>query len=130
VKVGSSFLNFDGKVQKRHVVDLIIADYPNGLQVLGVSNPPSQIPHWNANIPSFFHIIMAFYLTYLHDDGTFLLFYFDNLTMKKEVTGFFNNYKLKIKDEWTIINCLHLANPMNPNKNVSSNFKLSSVAFI
>ena len=103
-------------------MDLIIADYPDGLRVPGLSDPPFQIPYWNVNIPSFLHVMMAFALTYLHDDGAFLLFYPDSSTVKREVAGFFKNYKFKIKDEWTIINCLHLANPMNPSKNVSSNF--------
>lgn len=111
-------------------MDLIIAEYPDGLPVPGVSNPPSEIPHWNASIPSFLHVMMAFSLTYLHDDGAFLLFYPDSSTVKREVAGFFKNYKLKIKDEWTIINSLHLANPMNPSKFVSSNFILSFLALI
>ena len=121
---------FDGKMQKRPAVDLIIAEYPDGLPIPGVSNPPSQIPHWNASIPNFLQVMMAFSLTYLHDDGAFLLFYLDSSMVKREVAGFFKNYKLKIKDEWTIINCLHLANPMNPFKNVSSNFNLLFLALI
>lgn len=110
-------------------MDLIIADYPDGLRVPGVSDPPSQIPPWNANIPSFLNILMAFALTYLHDDGAFLLFYPDNSAVKREVAGFFKNYKFKIKDEWTVINCLHLANPMNPSKNVSNNYGISFELF-
>jgi hypothetical protein len=107
---------FYGQLQKKHVVDFIIADYPNDLRVPCVSNPPSQIPPWKANIARFLNILMAFAHTYLHDDGAFILFYHD-----KEVAGFFKNNKSKIKDEWTVIDCLHLANPMNPSKNVSSN---------
>jgi len=90
---------------------------------------PSQIPHWNASILSFLHVMMVFFLTYLHDDGAFLLFYPDNSMVKREVTGFFKNYKLKIKNHWTIINCLHLAKPMNPSKNISSNFNLLFFGF-
>ena len=106
-------------------MNLIIAEYPDGLPIPGVSNLSSQIPLWNASIPNFLHVMMAFSLTYLHDDGAFLLFIPDSSTMKRKVDGFFKNYKLKMKDEWTIINCLHLAHPMNPSKFVSSNFNLS-----
>jgi hypothetical protein len=106
-------------------VDLIIADYPDGLRVPGVSDPPSQILPWNANIPSFLNILMAFALTNLHDDRSFLLFYPDNSTVKREMAGFFKNDKFKIKDEWTVNNCLHLENPMNPSKNVSNNYGIS-----
>ncbi len=108
-------------MQKKPAVDLIIAEYPDGLPVPGISNPMSQIPQWNASIPSFLQVMMAFSLTYLHDNGAFLLFYPDSSTVKREVAGFFKNYKFKIKDEWTILNCLHLANPVNPSKNVSNN---------
>ena len=86
-------------MQNRRVVDFIITEYPNGLHVLGVSNPPSQISPLNANIPSFLHIMMAFALTYLYDDGALFLFYPDSSSMKREVARFFMNYKLKIKDK-------------------------------
>ena len=119
------FICFLWPIGKKHVVDLIIVDYLDGLGVLGVWDPPSQIPCWNANIPSFLHILMMFALTYLHDDETFIIFYLDSFAVKREVAGFFKNYKLKIKDEWTIINCLHLANPMNPSKNINNNYGLS-----
>jgi hypothetical protein len=49
----------------------------------------------------------------------FLLFYPDGSNLRRDIFGFFKNYNFKIKDEWTIINCLHLANLVNPNKNVS-----------
>ena len=116
---------FYGQLQKKLVVDLIIMDYPDCIQIPGVSDPPSQIPPWNANILSFLNIFMAFALTYLHDDGTFLLFYPDSSAVRREVAGFFKNYKFKIKDEWTIIHYLHLANPINSSKNVSSNYGIS-----
>ena len=121
---------FYGQLEKKHVVDLIIVDYLDGLGVLGVWDPPSQIPCWNANIPSFLHILMMFALTYLHDDETFIIFYLDSFAVKREVAGFFKNYKLKIKDEWTIINCLHLANPMNPSKNINNNMAFHLDCFI
>jgi 5-methylcytosine-specific restriction endonuclease McrBC regulatory subunit McrC len=53
--------------------------------------------------------MMAFAHMYLHDDGAFLLIYPDSSSMKAKVAEFLKNYKLKIKDKWTIINCLYLA---------------------
>jgi hypothetical protein len=38
--------------------------------------------------------------------------------VRKEISSFFKNYKMKVLDEWTIINYLHLANPLVPAKNV------------
>jgi hypothetical protein len=82
-------------LEKQHVVDLIIADYPNGLRVLDVWDPPSQIPYWNANILSFLNILMAFALTYLHDNGEIILFYLNNSMMKREVVEFFETTSLR-----------------------------------
>jgi hypothetical protein len=102
------------------VVDLIIVEYPDGLRVLGVSDPPTQIPHWNKEIPNFLTFIISFAVAYLHDDGAFLIFYPDGSSVRRDISGYFKNYNFKIKDEWAIINCLHLANLVNPNKNVST----------
>ena len=102
---------------------MLIAEYPDGLRVPGVSDPPSQIPHWNEYVDNFLKVTMGFAYAYLHDDGSFLLFYPDSPIVRKEVTSYFKNYKMKLVDEWTIINYLHLANPLHPTKNVSfSNF--------
>ena len=56
---------------------------------------------------------------YVHDDGAFSLFYPDGSNVRRDISGFFKNYNFKIKDEWAIINCLHLVNLVNSNKNVS-----------
>jgi hypothetical protein len=58
-------------------------------------------------------------LVHDNDDGAFLLFYLDGSNVGKEIFGYFKIYNFKIKDEWTIINCLHIANLVNPNKNIS-----------
>jgi hypothetical protein len=105
-------------VQKRAVVDLVIAEFPDGLPVPGLSNPPSQVPTWNAFHPKFLQIMMSFTVQYLHDDGAFILFYPDSIAMKNEICGYFKNYNFKVQEEWTVINSLHLANPLNQAKNV------------
>ena len=73
---------------------------------------------------------MIFFLTYLHDDRTIILFHTNNSTVKSEVIWFIKNYKFKIKDEWTFINYLHLPNPLNLSENINSNYGLSSDCFI
>lgn len=120
--------HFDGKPHDgRAAVDLLIADYPDGLRVPGVSDPPTQIPPWNENTDSFLKVAMGFAYTYLHDDGAFLLFYPDSPLVRREVASYFKNYRMQVLDEWTIINYLHLANPINPSKNVSSPSTCTSV---
>ena len=119
-QVGASRqLFFDGKAVEKPGVDLVIAEYPDGLRVPGVSDPPSQVPNWNESLEGFLKVTMGFAYAYLHDDGAFLLFYPDSPIVKKEVMSYFKNYKMKVVDEWTIINYLHLANPLHPSKNVS-----------
>jgi hypothetical protein len=97
---------------------LVIAEYPDGLLIPGLSNPPSQVPTWNAFHPKFLQIMMSFTVQYLHDNGAFFLFYLDSIAMKKEISGYFKNYNFKVLEEWTVINSLHLANLLNQAKNV------------
>ena len=46
-------------------------------------------------------------------------FFHGGSTMRKEISGYFKNYNFKFKDEWTLINDMHLANPTNQDKHVS-----------
>ena len=64
-------------------------------------------------------MMMSFANVYLRDDGAFLIFYHRRSNVKKDIAGYFKNYNMKFKDEWTIINDLHLANPTNQDKHVS-----------
>ena len=97
----------------------MIAEIPDGLRVPRVSVPPSQVPHWNELDPAFLQTMMSFANAYIHDDGAFLLFFHGGSTMRKEISGYFKNYNFKFKDEWTLINDMHLANPTNQEKHVS-----------
>jgi hypothetical protein len=86
-------------VQKRAAIDLVIAEYPDGLPVPGLSNPSSQVPSWNAFHPNFLKVMMSFTVQYLHDDGAFLLFYPDSAAVKKEISSYFKNYHFKVQEE-------------------------------
>ena len=105
-------------VQKQATVDLVIVEYPDGLPIPSLSNPPSQVPSWNVFHPNDLKVMMSFTIQYLHNDDAFLLFYLDSTVVKKEIFGYFKNSHFKVQEEWTIINCLHLANPLNQAKNV------------
>jgi hypothetical protein len=54
--------------------------------------------------------MISFAAAYLHDNSAFLLFYLDGSSVRRVISGYFKNYNFKIKDEWTIINYLHLTN--------------------
>jgi hypothetical protein len=80
-------------------VDLIIAEYPNGLPVPGVFEFPSQVPSWNKQVQNFIKFTIGFCQGYLHDDGALLLFYPDSVQIKKEVLSFLYNNNLEVKEE-------------------------------
>jgi hypothetical protein len=111
---------FSGKLVQKPAVDLIIADYPDGLPVTGVSEFSGQVPHWNKQVQNFVKFTIGFCQGYLHDDGALLLFYPDSVQIKKEVLSFLYNNNLEVKEEWTIVNCLHLAHPVHTSKRVSN----------
>ncbi len=113
-------------------VDLVIAEYPDGLPVPGVSEFPGQVPTWNKQVQNFIKFTVGFCQGYLHDDGALLLFYPDSVQIKKEVLSFLYNNNLEVKEEWTIVNSLHLTHPMHNSKRVSncSHFTFLKFKFI
>jgi hypothetical protein len=119
-------------VLQKAAVDLIIAEYPDGLPVPGVSGFPGQVPDWNKQVQNFIKFTIGFSQCYLHDDGALLLFIPDSVQIKKEVLSFLYNNNLEVKEEWTIVNSLHLTHPMHTSKwvNNSSHFPLFKFSFL
>jgi hypothetical protein len=113
---------------QKGAVDLVIAEYPDGLPVPGISEFLGQVPIWNKQVQNFIKFTIGFCQGYLHDDGALLLFYPDSMHIKKEVLSFLYNNNLEVKEEWTIVNALHLTHPLHNSKRVrnSSNFFLYS----
>jgi hypothetical protein len=105
---------------QKPAVDLIIAEYPDGLPIPGVSEFPCQVPSWNKQVQNFVKFIIGFSQGYLHDDGALLLFFPDSVQINKEVLSFLHNNNLEVKEEWTIVNSLHLTHPMHNSKRVSN----------
>ena len=60
----------------------------------------------------------------MHDDGALLIFYPENSQIRREIESYLKNNDLKVKDEWTIINSMHLTHPTNPSKYVSKSPEL------
>ena len=121
-KVGASReFFFSGKVELKPSVDLVIADYPDGLPVPGVSEFPRQVPNWNKHVENFIKFTIGFCQGYLHDDGALLIFYPDSVQIKKEILSYLYNNNFQVKEEWTIVNSnLHLTHPMHNSKRVSN----------
>ena len=136
-KVGASQeFFFSGKVLSKVAVDLIIAEYTDGLPVPEVSEIPGQVPNWNKHVQNFVKFTIGFNQGYLHDNEAFLLFYPDSMQIKKEVLSFLYNNNLVVKEECTIIISLHLTHPIHNSKRASNlhNFNLciisSSLSFL
>jgi hypothetical protein len=110
-------------------VDLIIAEYPDGLPIPGVSEFPGQVPLWNKQVQNFVKFTIGFCQGYLHNDGALFLFYPDSVQIK-EVLSFLYNNNMEVKEEWTIVNSLHLTHPNHNSKRVSkfSHFSLFKLA--
>jgi hypothetical protein len=68
---------------QKAAVDLIIAEYPDGLPVPGVVEFTGQVPHWNKQVENFIKFTIGFSQGYLHDDGALLLFYPYSVKIKK-----------------------------------------------
>ena len=107
-------------MQLKPAVDLVIAEYPDGLPVPGVSEFPGQVPNWNKQVQNFVKFTIGFCQGYLHDDGALLLFYLDSVQIKKEILSFLYNNNLEVKKEWTVVNSLHLTHPLQSSKWVSN----------
>ena len=100
-------------------MDLINAEYPDGLPVPGVSEFLGQVLNWNKQVQNFIKFTIGFCQGYRHDDGALLLFYHVNVQVKKEVLSYLYNNNLVVKEEWTIVNSLHLTHPVHTSKRVS-----------
>lgn len=100
-------------------VDLVIVDFPDGLHVPGISLAANEVPPWNETVQDFIRYTVGFCGGYLHDDGALLIFYPDSVNVGKEISKYFKKNRLTLKREWTIINSLHLAHPLDPSEYVS-----------
>jgi hypothetical protein len=100
-------------------VDRIIAEYPDGMHVPGVSEFPGQIPHWNKQIHMFIKFTIGFCQGYLHDDGALFLFILTVCKSRRDLSFLYNN-NLEVKEEWTIVNSFHLTHPVHNFKRVSN----------
>jgi len=105
---------------QKAAVDLIIAEYPDSLPIPSVSKFLGQVSDWNKRVQNFIKFTIGFSQGYLHDDGALLLFMSDSVQVKKEVLSFLYNNNLEVKEEWTIVNSLHLTHPMHNSKRVSN----------
>ena len=111
-------------------MDLIIAEYPDGLRVPGVSKFAERVLNWNKNVQNFIKFTIGFCQGYFHNNETLLPFYHDIVQIKKEVLSFFYNNNLEVKNEWTIVNSLHITHPVHNSKRVNNFGNFSFFKFV
>jgi hypothetical protein len=97
-------------------VDLMIVDIPKGLPVPMVSFPRTSVLDWNPEDKNFLPMVFDFGSFLVHDNGTLLLFYKDDLKLRADIKGYANAYHFK---EWTGINRLPLTSARDASKTVS-----------
>jgi hypothetical protein len=87
-------------------MDLFVVDLPEGLPVPDISQPPSAIPDWNTIHPSFLENAFEFASNHLHDDAAMLIFFADDVKVKREILGYVAGYNFKEYREWLGVNCV------------------------
>jgi hypothetical protein len=119
VSVGRD-IKFDGVPSSQPCIDLFVMDLPEGLPVPDVSDPPSSVPDWNAIPPNFLEDAFEYASNHLHDDAAMLIFFADDIKVKREILGYLAGYNFMEYREWLGVNCLQLASPKDPSCRVSS----------
>ena len=124
---GGRAISFDGVPSSQPCIDLFVVDLPDGLPVPDVSDPPSVVPQWNAIPPSFLEDAFEYSSNHLHDDAAMLIFFADDIKVKREILGYLDGYNFMEYREWLGVNCLQLASPRDPARRVSP---LSHTCFV
>jgi hypothetical protein len=101
-------------------VDLIIVDMPENLPVPTISDPPGQIPPWNATEDDWLDPIFDFADNHLVDDGAIIIVHPYRQSIKANSLGYSEGTAFTLFKDWTCMNRLHLASPVNPLKTVSA----------
>lgn len=111
---------FKGESCTEPCVDLILVDMPEGLHVPSVSDPPNEIPSWNAVDDEWLDPIFDFADNHLVDDGALIIIHPYRQSTKANILGYSNAFGFSLFKDWTCMNRLHLASPVNAFKSVSS----------
>ena len=106
--------HYKGFPEDHPCLDLIFADIPEGLPVVGISNPPSSILAWNQESKEWLQPLFDFADEHMHNDGAIILFHPFRMSTKSNILGYCKLYGFAIRKEWRGMNRLHLTSPINP----------------
>ena len=89
--------HYKGSPKDHLCLDLILADIPEGLHVLGISNPLSSIPAWNQESKEWLQPLFDFVNEHLYDDQAIILFHPFRMSPKSNILGYCNSYGFAIR---------------------------------
>ena len=116
-----------------YVVDLMIADVPEGLHVPTVFAPPGPIPKWNQFDPQsqWLSSIFDFAQEYLADSGGLLFMYpAPSIPHKSQILECCKEFNFRLLITWLGMNRLHLTSPSNQPRTIKSSLYTFVVMWI
>jgi hypothetical protein len=117
---GARSRRYNGVVNAKTTLDLIIVDVPEDLPVPTVSEPADAIPPWNQSVDSLLEATFVFAEDYLQDDGAMIVIHPFQVDAKSTILGYCIEYSFETRKEWLCMNRLHLCSPLNRTLIVSS----------
>jgi hypothetical protein len=125
---------FKGESCKDPCVDLILVDMPESLPVPTISDPPGEIPEWNTAEDDWLDPIFDFADNHLVDDGAIIIIHPYRQSTKANILGYSKATGFTLFKDWTCMNRLHLASPVNHLKTVNfhplSSFLSSNIVLL
>jgi hypothetical protein len=112
---------FNGAVNRRPGVDVILFDCPENLPVLGILSVATEVPTWNNDTEyEAMQSVFVFAERHLQDHGCLIIIHSFSVDSKSAILGLSAVYPmLKKKKEWLGMNRLHLISALDNKTTVS-----------
>jgi hypothetical protein len=117
---GARSRRYNGVVNAKATLDLIIVDVPEDLPIPTVSEPADVVPPWNQSADSLLEAVFVFAENYLQDDGAMIVIHPFQVDAKSTILGYRVEYGFETCKEWLCMNRFHLYSPLNKTLTVSS----------
>jgi hypothetical protein len=123
---GARSHRYNGVVNAKATLDLIIVNVPEALPIPTVLEPVDAVPPWNQSADSLLEATFVFPEDYLQDDSAMIVIHPFQVDAKSTILGYCVEYGFETRKEWLCMNRLHLYSPLNRTLTVSSLPKSSS----
>jgi hypothetical protein len=111
---------YNGVVNAKETLDLIIVDVPKDLPVPTVLDPADVISPKNQSADSLLEAIFVCAEDYLQDDDAIIIIHPFQVDAKSTILGYCVEYGFETHKVWLCMNRLHLCSPLNRTLTVSS----------